>query len=138
MCDQFLPGHRRGRHALRRIDDNSLYAITQATQPDLTLSKYVNFCQRRPGQYGDLYPVLCEYRQRGDECRLTDTLPAGLTLCARQRRHGATYSAASNTLSWSLGTLAMRRGQLTFQALVAAKHRGQHHQQSGGRSPARK
>ena len=53
---------------------------------------------------------------------LTDSLPAGISYVPNSAGNQASYNAATNTITWSLGSLAANgSGQVTFQAVVSSQ-----------------
>ena len=57
----------------------------------------------------------------GNNIAISDVLPATLNYMAGSASEGGTFTPATNTLNWSLGTLAVNgNGQVTFKATVAA------------------
>ena len=100
--------------------DDNLYAISQATQPILSLGKSVNFTSTSPGSVVTYMLGCTNSGSSATNVSLTDTLPPGVSYVPGSAGSNATYNPQTNTLSWSLGTLAYNsHAEVTFQALIA-------------------
>ena len=114
-------------------EDDNLYAITQATQPVLTLANSVNFTNAAPGSVVTYTLLYTNTGSTATNVTLTDTLPAGVSYVSGSAGSEATFDAATDTLRWSLGTLAFGSGTAHLPgADRVQRERGQYHQQSGG------
>jgi len=103
-------------------EDGYLYAFADAPPPALILNKSVS-SSTAPRGATITYTLDVANSGRGSATNvvLTDVLPANLAYVAGSASGGGVYTAATRTLSWSLGALTFGAGaRLTFKATVNA------------------
>ena len=87
-------------------DDKYLYAIDQGpSQPVLTLTKTVDFIRAVSGETMLYNLAYCNFGANATDVTITDILPTGISYVTGSADAAASYNAASDTLTWSLGAL---------------------------------
>jgi len=102
------------------LEDGSLNAIGQAPLPALTLSKSFE-CSNATHTGTVTYTLAYTNTGPGEVTgvTLTDPLPTDVSYVPDSAGDNASYDASTNTLAWSLGTLAAgAQGTVTFQTTV--------------------